>query len=171
MNLQLSIGDRFHGAWRILTGRGDDATVCSFCGKNRHDDANNIVAGPGVAICGQCIEIASKWKTLASVVPEDGMDLDSFDIWEDQASLLPHVRQELDALFQNSASQLSSTLISWGYARGYPPFADGLSVFVQRPAYANTEIYRNTFIRMLIWGPHGEGMSLEVEPHVILNET
>ncbi len=33
--------------------------VCSFCGKNE-DDVKNIISGPGVCICNECVEIASE---------------------------------------------------------------------------------------------------------------
>lgn len=33
--------------------------TCSFCGKS-HDEVNKIIAGPGVYICDECIEMCSE---------------------------------------------------------------------------------------------------------------
>ena len=33
--------------------------ICSFCGKHQ-DEVKNLVAGPGVFICNECVELASE---------------------------------------------------------------------------------------------------------------
>ena len=33
--------------------------TCSFCGKS-HDEVNKIIAGPGVYICDECIQMCSE---------------------------------------------------------------------------------------------------------------
>jgi hypothetical protein len=151
MHISPSFGERVRGALRLLKGRGDDAVVCSFCGEDRHANVGNIVSGPGVAICGACVDIAMNWKTLASAKPDEGKELDSFPLFEHPASLLPESRATLNDLIEDCAAELSSSLIGWSYARGYGDFTDGISVFVQRPQGANGQVYQQTFTRMLFW--------------------
>ncbi len=151
MQFNPSFGERVRGALRLLKGRQDDAVICSFCGADRHAGAGNIVGGPGVAICAECIDIAMGWKTLASARAAEGMELDTFPLFADPGCLLPRTRAVLNDLIEDCATDLSSTLIGWSYARGYGDFTDGISVFVQRPAGVNAAVYRETFVRMLFW--------------------
>jgi hypothetical protein len=39
--------------------RGDDHVVCSFCGKAQ-GQVKKLVAGPGIYICNECVEVASE---------------------------------------------------------------------------------------------------------------
>jgi ClpX C4-type zinc finger len=45
--------------WRRRGDRPGDLLSCSFCGKNQKQ-IRKLIAGPGVAICGECIEKADR---------------------------------------------------------------------------------------------------------------
>ena len=36
--------------------RASNLTMCSFCGKS-HSEVKKLIAGPGVYICNECIEV------------------------------------------------------------------------------------------------------------------
>ena len=38
--------------------RASNLTMCSFCGKS-HSEVKKLIAGPGVYICNECIEVCS----------------------------------------------------------------------------------------------------------------
>lgn len=44
--------------WRRFR-KGPPVNVCSFCGKNSRQ-VHKIVAGPGVCICNECVEICNQ---------------------------------------------------------------------------------------------------------------
>ncbi|HEV2571190.1 MAG TPA: ClpX C4-type zinc finger protein [Beijerinckiaceae bacterium] len=51
---------RLSGAWSLLTGRGNNTAVCSFCGQNRFH-VEQIIAGPGAtAICNRCVFLCNQ---------------------------------------------------------------------------------------------------------------
>ena len=39
-----------------MSGKKDDILKCSFCGKTQ-DQVTRLIAGPGVYICDQCVEL------------------------------------------------------------------------------------------------------------------
>jgi hypothetical protein len=39
--------------------RGDDQVVCSFCGK-AEGQVKKLVAGPGIYICNECVDVANE---------------------------------------------------------------------------------------------------------------
>lgn len=143
---------RIRSARSILFGRGDDAFVCSFCGKDRHE-AGNIVAGPGVAICSWCANLALEFSNAASVTADDGKVIDSFYIVEHPFCVLPGFRGEIDGEMAKCARELNCTLVSWAYSCGYGVFSDSLLVRIERPRTTNLDVLRETFIKMLLSGP------------------
>lgn len=38
--------------------RANNLTMCSFCGKS-HSEVKKLIAGPGVYICNECIDVCS----------------------------------------------------------------------------------------------------------------
>ena len=42
-----------------MSGKKDDKLKCSFCGKTQ-DQVTRLIAGPGVYICDQCVELCSE---------------------------------------------------------------------------------------------------------------
>ena len=38
--------------------RASNLTMCSFCGKS-HSEVKKLIAGPGVYICNECVEVCS----------------------------------------------------------------------------------------------------------------
>ena len=38
--------------------RASNLTMCSFCGKS-HSEVRKLIAGPGVYICNECIDVCS----------------------------------------------------------------------------------------------------------------
>mgnify|MGYP000333166988 CR=1 FL=1 len=38
--------------------RASNLTMCSFCGKS-HSEVKKLIAGPGVYICNECIDVCS----------------------------------------------------------------------------------------------------------------
>jgi hypothetical protein len=152
MKISPSISERLRAARRILFARGDDAIICSFCGENRHGDVRNIVAGPGVAICGKCAQTANDWCAVASLTPEDGNEIDTFPIFEHPASLLPSFRAHVAQELERCANELSCRLIGWGYGCGYGELYDSMSVFVEMPKGRNTTVFRDTFITLFVHG-------------------
>lgn len=56
----MNLRTRLSGAWWLLTGRGDNSAVCSFCGENRFR-VEQIIAGPGaIAICNRCVFLCNQ---------------------------------------------------------------------------------------------------------------
>lgn len=56
----MDFATRWRGAWRLLTGRGDEAVVCSFCGLGRQH-VEQVIAGPGAtSICNRCVFVCGE---------------------------------------------------------------------------------------------------------------
>lgn len=147
------MSQRLRAIFRMLFGRGDDAVVCSFCGDDRHSERRIIVAGPGVAICSKCVQIASDWCFTGLVTPDEGKEIDTFLMFEHPTSLLPDFRAQIAEAIERCASELSCTLVGWSYACGYGEFSDSISVFIERSKTTNPAVLRETFIQMFLYGP------------------
>ncbi len=137
------------GAGTALLGRGDDAVVCSFCGKDRHETGCDIVAGPGVSICEACASLAVGYahSLKLGAVPE-GRTGDVVAMFDHPATLLPPHRVSLNGDLARCASELSCELVSWGYFCGEGRVGDGLSVHIHAPAGANLPLLRESFRRL-----------------------
>ena len=139
------------GAGVTLLGRGDDAVVCSFCGKDRHVTGCDIVAGPGVAICESCASLAVSYAHSQKLGPvPEGRTGDVVAMFEFPATLLPPHRVSLDDDLASCAGELSCELISWGYFCGEGRVGDGLSVHIHAPAGANLPLLRESFRRFYL---------------------
>lgn len=147
-----TFSERIRSARTILFGKGDDAVVCSFCGKDRHE-TGDIVTGPGVAICNQCAGIAQNWVFSNSLgAATEGKTFDTFLVLEQAASVIPEARAAIPGELSHCAAELSCDLICWSYFCGNGRMGDGLSVHIQAPATANITILRETFSRMYLSG-------------------
>jgi hypothetical protein len=137
------------GARITLFGQGDDAVVCSFCGKDRHETGCDIVAGPGVAICESCASLAVGYahSQKLGAVPE-GRIGDVVAMFDCPATLLPPHRVSLNGDLARCANELSCELVSWGYFCGEGRVGDGLSVHIHAPAGANLPLLRESFRRL-----------------------
>jgi hypothetical protein len=137
------------GARITLFGQGDDAVVCSFCGKDRHETGCDIVAAPGVAICESCASLAVGYahSQKLGAVPE-GRIGDVVAMFDCPATLLPPHRVSLNGDLARCANELSCELVSWGYFCGEGRVGDGLSVHIHAPAGANLPLLRESFRRL-----------------------
>ncbi len=143
---QLSIKDRLLAARRVLFGQGDNAVICSFCGKSRQDGVGNIIAGPGVAICASCARIAMDWDLTDNFPKITGTTIDTFSIfYQHQACLLPQHRRQIDDELHWCAGELNAELIGWNYGWAKGDFVDGLTVYVRTRDNMNIAIFRETF--------------------------
>lgn len=64
--------------------KNSNLTMCSFCGKS-HSEVKKLIAGPGVYICNECIDVCSgiMQKELANISHGDSLPKELFDA-EDQ---------------------------------------------------------------------------------------
>lgn len=144
--MKVSFKARVQAARRVLFGQGDNAVICSFCGKSRQDGVGNIIAGPGVAICASCARIAMDWDLTDNFPKITGTTIDTFSIfYQHQACLLPHHRRLIDDELQWCAGELNAELIGWNYGWAKGDFVDGLTVYVRTRENVNITVFRETF--------------------------
>jgi ribosomal protein L37AE/L43A len=123
--------ERLRAAFRILTKRGDDAIVCSFCGSGRHD-RSHIIAGPGVSICWDCARIAANCaydSTMQPVTGERGW-ITIAPILAPGEKLTSSRRGSLHETLTQQAVAHGCELLSWHYACGHEVAGDYLGFSV-----------------------------------------
>ena len=130
--------------------RANNLTMCSFCGKS-HSEVKKLIAGPGVYICNECIDVCSTIlrKELAgqseptkevSTLLEDGVPTPS--------ELLQHLNEFV--IGQDDAKKVLSVAIYNHYQRlRQHEHAD--------QKYADVEIEKSN---ILLLGPTGSGKTL-----------
>jgi len=137
----MDISTRIAGAWSLLTGRGVDAVVCSFCGSDRHR-VEQIIAGPGAtAICNRCIFLCngillehSGRPGFARHADGDHVRTATLSLSHDNPLLAPVERATLEQLLLALVAALPGcTLVGWQYAHGENRF-DLLSIEITAPA-------------------------------------
>lgn len=137
----MDIRVRVAGAWSLLTGRGVDAVVCSFCGSDRHR-VEQLIAGPGAtAICNRCVFLCNGILLEHSGRPgfarrADGEHVRTITIplGHDNPLLAPVERATLEQLLLVLVATLpDSRLVGWQYAHGEDRF-DLLSIEIAAPA-------------------------------------
>ena len=128
-----TVSDRLRAARRILFGQGVDAVVCSFCGRDRLG-GSDIVAGPGVAICGSCAHAAlvSIW-TQASPPPSDGTRALDVVVSIAPICLLPVSRASLPDDLSRIAAEMGCRVLGWSLTSGTREDGDYLFVRLARP--------------------------------------
>ncbi|MER2605147.1 MAG: ClpX C4-type zinc finger protein [Siculibacillus sp.] len=152
-----SISDRLRALGRRLFSTEELEPVCSFCGADRHAGKGNIIAGPGVAICGHCAGLAASWNLTSEHRPSEGNEVDVVSVFEEAASLLPAHRGRLGAEIERVAAALSCRAIGWGYGCGLGAWGDTITVWVERSGDADAATFRQTFARMILFGEIDEG--------------
>jgi ATP-dependent Clp protease ATP-binding subunit ClpX len=130
--------------------RANNLTMCSFCGKS-HSEVKKLIAGPGVYICNECIDVCSTIlrKELAgqseptkevSTLLEDGVPTPS--------ELLQHLNEFV--IGQEDAKKVLSVAVYNHYQRlRQHEYAD--------KRYADVEIEKSN---ILLLGPTGSGKTL-----------
>ncbi|WP_037083225.1 ClpX C4-type zinc finger protein [Neorhizobium vignae] len=114
---------RLKGALSLLLGRGDDGTVCSFCGENRRA-VEVIIAGPAAtAICNRCIFVCNQVMLENSGPPgfrrhaEKGHETSiAIPLAHDEVLLGAPERIALEQMLHALVGSLpQSRLIGWSY--------------------------------------------------------
>lgn len=131
--------------------RASNLTMCSFCGKS-HSEVKKLIAGPGVYICNECIEVCSNIleKELAGSTPKSksAAEKSNFKV-PSPASL----RDKLDqfVIGQEHAKKVLSVAVYNHYQRlrqDVPKLDD---------EYKDVEIEKSN---ILLLGPTGSGKTL-----------
>lgn len=137
----MDIRTRIAGAWSLLTGRGVDAAVCSFCGSDRHR-VEQVITGPGAtAICNRCVFLCngillehSGRPGYARQADGDHVRTTSLSLSHDNPLLAPVERATLEQLLLALVATLpDSRLVGWQYAHGENRF-DLLTIEIAAPA-------------------------------------
>lgn len=131
------LGQRLRAARQIVFGREDGAVCCSFCARDLFQ-APTIIVGPGVAICGDCAQmaLASMGGGRITQTPA-GMIETGLMIFDDPACLLPAHRAALQGDLSRIADELGCRLLSWIYTCA-PPAGDRLTVELACAAGSDT---------------------------------
>lgn len=90
----------------------DNVLRCSFCGKAR-DEVQHLIAGPGVFICNECVELCERVmsdKPLPSFPPLDGKTDE--ELLADMARL-DASRGQVEAAVQDRVQRLRSRSVTW----------------------------------------------------------
>jgi ATP-dependent Clp protease ATP-binding subunit ClpX len=121
-------------------GSEDEDLRCSFCGKDQ-EDVNRLVAGPGVYICDECIEVCN--EIVSEEMPAEA---------EDEDFTLPspaEIRRQLDnyVIGQDRAKRTISVAVYNHYKRIFSPIK----------TRENVEIEKSN---ILLIGPTGSGKTL-----------
>lgn len=121
-------------------GSEDEDLRCSFCGKDQEDVAR-LVAGPGVYICDECIEVCNE------IVSED-MPVEA----EDEEFTLPTpsgIRDQLDeyVIGQDQAKRTISVAVYNHYKRIFSPIQTRADIEIEKS-------------NILLIGPTGSGKTL-----------
>lgn len=152
MDMKITLAERLKTARTVLLGRGDDALVCSFCGKNRHE-VGYLVRGPGANICSWCTSIAHLFIVNAELTPAPDKAIETFLVIEEPAKLLPVFQASLGPVLSQCAHELHCKLMTWSYSDGGEVMSDSLSVTVEIDRGTNLSVFRETFNRMTLIGP------------------
>lgn len=129
--------------------RASNLTMCSFCGKS-HSEVKKLIAGPGVYICNECIEVCSTIldKELA------GEDREQMPVQHDRDIPAPNVlMKKLDdfVIGQTHAKKVLSVAVHNHYMR---LFSDDQDLPAE---FAEVEVEKSN---ILLLGPTGSGKTL-----------
>jgi len=136
---------------REIMARASNLTMCSFCGKS-HSEVKKLIAGPGVYICNECIEVCS--TILEKELAEENHA--GLSLGERRPPGIPtpaEIRKHLDdyVIGQDHAKKVLSVAVYNHYQRlnqDHAPTPDEL---------AEVEIEKSN---ILLLGPTGSGKTL-----------
>jgi ATP-dependent Clp protease ATP-binding subunit ClpX len=108
---------------RVTSTAAEEALRCSFCGKSRHEVVR-LVAGPGVYICNECVDLSN--QILAEELVrrttsgDDPTTLKAWDSLSDEELLAEMVRahaahENVDRAVAHHVAQLRARGISWAH--------------------------------------------------------
>ena len=129
--------------------RASNLTMCSFCGKS-HSEVKKLIAGPGVYICNECIEVCSTIldKELA------GEDREQMPVQHERDIPAPSILMDkLDdfVIGQTHAKKVLSVAVHNHYMRLFSDEQD------LPPEFAEVEVEKSN---ILLLGPTGSGKTL-----------
>ncbi len=113
---------------------------CSFCGKSQ-DQVKRLVAGPGVYICDECIELCYE------IIDEEILDSSNADVYYDDIPKPYDIKKALDdyVIGQDTAKKLLSVAVYNHYKR------------ISAQVESDVEIQKSN---ILLMGPTGSGKTL-----------
>ncbi len=131
--------------------RASNLTMCSFCGKS-HSEVKKLIAGPGVYICNECIEVCS--TILQKEFAEEGQP----DLEENLGKEVPtptpvEIRNKLDeyVIGQDQAKKVLAVAVYNHYQRLHQDAS------IAPEELADVEIEKSN---ILLLGPTGSGKTL-----------
>jgi ATP-dependent Clp protease ATP-binding subunit ClpX len=131
--------------------RASNLTMCSFCGKS-HAEVKKLIAGPGVYICNECIEVCA--TILEKELTEDGRgDLSRTAGMGREIPIPTEIRQRLDdyVIGQEHAKRVLSVAVYNHYQRLHQDHS------LAPEELADVEIEKSN---ILLLGPTGSGKTL-----------
>lgn len=131
--------------------RASNLTMCSFCGKS-HSEVKKLIAGPGVYICNECIEVCS--TILQKEFAEEGQSDLEGSLGEEVSTPTPvEIRSKLDeyVIGQDQAKKVLAVAVYNHYQRLHQDSS------IAPEELADVEIEKSN---ILLLGPTGSGKTL-----------
>ncbi|MFM1561650.1 MAG: ATP-dependent Clp protease ATP-binding subunit ClpX [Roseibacillus sp.] len=131
--------------------RASNLTMCSFCGKS-HSEVKKLIAGPGVYICNECIEVCS--TILEKELADDGHSEIGQSVTDGMGTPTPaEIRERLDeyVIGQEHAKKVLAVAVYNHYQRMRQ------DQLLPNDELADVEIEKSN---ILLLGPTGSGKTL-----------